>query len=401
VLCEAKCTELHFAKLPEVTFSVNIKKRGDKNMGYTVSFDASIKCKKSDLKGLLNHIERGTIDKKINHKNPNINNQKTENNFNFYFDKNQNDFSECTDLSQIENALSDRLKEVKKPLRKDAVIARPLILQLDPEYYKDSEDYEDYEEETERSVAVMLEWACSTFGKENIIGGSVHLDEASPHMHLIFTPVTDDGRLSQKDWFKSPSSLADMHNSLRTHMADNGFNIEMKRKKTSKHVKRLTETEYRDYKEIEEEAQNNKNTKYILDRKENRLNTLQASLDAQKSDLEAREKVLADEIEKYKVKQKECDIKRSEALKAISECKTLSDAMKDKDEWMSKTELAKHVTTRAGKTGFIKVNVLQEYTDSTKVKISQSDINKSISALESKLGIGDTYNKYNGYQYGD
>ena len=366
-------------------------------MGYTVSFDASIKCKKSDLKGLLNHIERGAIDKKINHKNPNINNQKTENNFNFYFDKNQNDFSECTDLSQIENALTERLKEVKKPLRKDAVIARPLILQLDPEYYNDSED----EDDNNDSVSAMLEWACNTFGKENIIGGSLHLDEASPHMHLIFTPVTNDGRLSQKDWFKSPKSLADMHNSLRTHMADNGFNIEMKRKKTSKHVKRLTETEYRDYKEIEEEAQNNKNNKYILDNKEKCLNNLQVSLNALKSDLEAREKVLADEIEKYKVKQKECDTKRSEALQAISECKALLDAMKDKDDWMSKTELAKHVTTRTGKTGFIKVNVLQEYTDSTKVKISQSDINKSISALESKLGIGDTYNKYNGYQYGD
>lgn len=400
MLCEAKCTELHFTKLPEVTFSVNIKKRGDKEMGYTVSFDASIKCKKSDLKGLLNHIERGSIDKKINHKNPNINNQKTENNFNFYFDKNQNDFSECTDLSQIENALSDRLKEVKKPLRKDAVIARPLILQLDPEYYNDSED----EDDDNNSVSAMLEWACNTFGKENIIGGSLHLDEASPHLHLIFTPVTDDGRLSQKDWFKSPKSLADMHNSLRTHMADNGFNIEMKRKKTSKHVKRLTETEYRDYKEIEEEAQNNKNNKYILDNKEKRLNNLQVSLNALKSDLEAREEVLADEIEKYKDKQKECDIRLSEALQAISECKALSDAMKDKDDWMSKTELAKHVTTRTGKTGFIKVNVLQEYTDSTdstKNKISQADINKTIRDLESKLGIGDTYNKYNGYQYGD
>lgn len=290
-------------------------------MGYTVSFDASIKCKKSDLKGLLNHIERGSIDKKINHKNPNINNQKTENNFNFYFDKNQNDFSECTDLSQIENALSDRLKEVKKPLRKDAVIARPLILQLDPDYYNDNED----EDDNNDSVSAMLEWACNTFGKENIIGGSLHLDEASPHLHLIFTPVTDDGRLSQKDWFKSPKSLADMHNSLRTHMADNGFNIEMKRKKTSKHVKRLTETEYRDYKEIEEEAQNNKNNKYILDNKEKRLNNLQVSLNALKSDLEAREEVLADEIEKYKDKQKECDIRLSEALQAKEEYMTLCD----------------------------------------------------------------------------
>lgn len=352
-------------------------------MSYTVSFDASIKCKKNDLKGLLNHIERGTIDKKINHKNPNINNQETEKNMNFYFDKNQNDFLECTDLSQIETALNDRLKEVKKPLRKDAVIVRPLILQLDPSFY------DEYEDENNESITTMIEWACNTFGKENIIGGSLHLDEASPHLHLLFTPVTDDGRLSQKDWFTSPKSLADMHNSLREHMNDKGFDIEMKRKKTSKQVKRLTESEYRDYKEIEEEAQNNKNTKYILDKKEKRLNDLQVSLNALKSDLEAREEALAHQEAELQAKQEKCDIKHSEALQAISECKALSDAMKDKEEWMSKTTLAKYVE-RNGKTGFDKVNVLQEYTDSKKPKMSQADINKSIAGLDSRLNVSST-----------
>lgn len=303
-------------------------------MSYTVSFDASIKCKKNDLKGLLNHIERGTIDKKMNHKNPNINSEETEKNMNFYFDKNQNDFLECTDLSQIETVLNDRLKEVKKPLRKDAVIVRPLILQLDPSFY------DEYEDENNESITTMIEWACNTFGKENIIGGSLHLDEASPHLHLLFTPVTDDGRLSQKDWFTSPKSLADMHNSLREHMADNGYDIEMKRKKTSKQVKRLTESEYRDYKEIEEEAQNNKNTKYILDKKEKRLNDLQVSLNALKSDLEAREEALNKEIEKYKDKQKECDTKQSEALQAKEKYISLSKQLENKEIELNEREKA-------------------------------------------------------------
>lgn len=354
-------------------------------MSYTVSFDASIKCKKNDLKGLLNHIERGTIDKKINHKNPNINNQETEKNMNFYFDKNQNDFSECTDLSQIENALNDRLKEVKKPLRKDAVIVRPLILQLDPSFY------DEYEDENSESITTMIEWACKTFGKENLIGGSLHLDEASPHLHLLFTPVTDDGRLSQKDWFTSPKSLADMHNSLREHMSNAGYDIEMSRKKTSKQVKRLTETEYRDYKELEEKALNVKNDSYMLERKSKRLNRLEASLKARESDLNAREEALALQEAELQAKQEKCDTKHFEALQAISECKVLADAMKDKDEWMSKTTLAKYVE-RNGKTGFDKVNVLQEYTDSKKPKMSQADINKSIRGLDDRLNMSNTSN---------
>lgn len=364
-------------------------------MSYTVSFDASIKCKKNDLKGLLNHIERGTIDKKINHKNPNINSQETEKNINFYFDKNQNTFSECTDLSQIENALNDRLKEVKKPLRKDAVIVRPLILQLDPEYYRD------YEDEDSESIDTMIEWACNTFGKENIIGGSLHLDEASPHLHLLFTPVTDDGRLSQKDWFTSPKSLADMHNSLREHMNDKGFDIEMKRKKTSKQVKRLTESEYRDYKEIEEEAQNNKNTKYILDRKEKRLNDLQVSLNALKSDLNAREEALASKEAELQAKQEEAFKMQSDASERLSECNTLLNDLENAkidtsfEKWASsKQGLCIKDKNKEGKITFKPINVLETY---------KADKAKTTANLRRRtqnlFNIGEADSKNNGYDY--
>ena len=116
---------------------------------------------------------------------------------------------------------------------------------------------------------------------------------------------------------------------------------------------------------------------------------MQASLKARESDLNAREEALAFKEAELQVNQEKCDIKHSEALQAISECKALSEAMKNKEEWMSKTTLAKHVE-RNGKTGFINVNVLQEYIDSMKPKMSQADINKSIAGLEDRLNISNT-----------
>lgn len=343
-------------------------------MSYTVSFDASIKCKKNDLKGLLNHIERGSIDKKINHKNPNINNNLTENNLNFYFNKNEDDLIECTDISQIENALSERLKEVKKPLRKDAVIVRPLILQLDPEYYRD------YEEEDNNSITTMIEWAWNTFGKENIIGGSLHLDEASPHLHLLFTPVTDDGRLSQKDWFKSPKELTEMHNSLREYMSNAGFDIEMNRKKTSKQVKRLTETEYRDYKEIEEESKR-------LKARERALNDREATLRQQQLNIQAMQE------EAFKM--------QSDASERLSECnKLLNDLENAKldtsfEKWAStKQGLGIKVKNKEGKIAFKPINVLDTY---------KADKAKTTANLryrtQNLFDIGEADNKKNGYDY--
>ena len=38
-------------------------------------------------------------------------------------------------------------------------------------------------------------------GIENVINATVHMDEATPHMHLGIVPVTEDGRLSAKDIF--------------------------------------------------------------------------------------------------------------------------------------------------------------------------------------------------------
>lgn len=364
-------------------------------MSYTVSFDASIKCKKNDLKGLLNHIERGSIDKKINHKNPNINNNLTENNLNFYFNKNEDDFSECTDISQIENALTDRLKTVKKPLRKDAVIVRPLILQLDPEYYRD------YEDEDNNSITTMIEWAWNTFGKENIIGGSVHLDEASPHLHLLFTPVTNDGRLSQKDWFKSPKELTEMHNSLREYMSNAGYDIEMNRKKTSKQVKRLTETEYRDYKELEEKALNVKNDSYMLERKSKRLNKKEASLNARESDLKAREEALASQLTELQAIQEKAVRMQSDASERLSECNTLLNDLENAkidtsfEKWAStKQGLGITVKTKEGKLRFEEVNVLDTYkADKAKIKANLKYRTQNL------FDIGEAASKNDGYDY--
>lgn len=42
-------------------------------------------------------------------------------------------------------------------------------------------------------------FAMHEFGEDNIIKASVHLDEKTPHMHIITVPLTSDGRLSARE----------------------------------------------------------------------------------------------------------------------------------------------------------------------------------------------------------
>ena len=140
-----------------------------------------------------------------------------------------------------------RLADVGKPLRKDAVVLRPLVLQLDPEWYAAHQG----EDEQQAAAWAMMDWASDTFGASNLVYIARHGDEASPHLHIGFCPVTDDGRLSQKDWFSSPAALRAMHKDFREYMAGRGYDIDMANRKPGKHAKRLGVQEYKDFRELE------------------------------------------------------------------------------------------------------------------------------------------------------
>jgi len=55
-------------------------------------------------------------------------------------------------------------------------------------------------------------------GKENIFTAVVHLDEKTPHMHLCFTPITQDGRLSAKDIIGNRTQLTQWQDDFFAHM---------------------------------------------------------------------------------------------------------------------------------------------------------------------------------------
>lgn len=235
-------------------------------MAYTLSFDASQKIKKDSIKGLLNHSFRDVLEKNgayLNHSNESINSALTSTNMSMYYDQNKKTFLPCTDIQQVKDSLQIRLNTVKKPLRKDAVLCRGIILQLDPEWYETAD-----EKAKEQSYFDMLGWATKTFGAKNLIGISLHNDEANPHLHLVFAPVTDDGRLCQLDWFKDPASLRRMHEDFRNHMRYKGYDISMDRKPPRKH---LSEADYKILKSAEDKVQELKSWEQDLRQRTNNI----------------------------------------------------------------------------------------------------------------------------------
>lgn len=98
-----------------------------------------------------------------------------------------------------------RLDDARKlSKRKDAVEAFSLVLQCGNQDDWRNELGEqlpqsEWPASLEKMEAATIEWATTAFGKENIVSLSLHLDESSPHFHLLVTPIHAN-KLQSKHW---------------------------------------------------------------------------------------------------------------------------------------------------------------------------------------------------------
>lgn len=335
-LWESRVEVLHFRG-----WKTEVLHFGGVCMSYTLSFDASQKVTREKVKGLLHHVCRD-VDKangvETRHSNKDIDGARTADNITFVPDGN-GDLKLADSVDEVSGIIDAMLDGVKKPLRKDAVVLRPLVMQLDPEWYK----VHTGAEERMGVVACLNRWIFDTFGKSRIAYIDVHNDETNPHIHYGFVPVTDDGRLAQKDWFTGPSALREMHQDAREYMASRGYDIEMGRKKPGKYAKRMSVDEYKDYAELRKQAEQQEQQRKALDQQRQeqdaariRLQEQRAELDEREAALDEREKALDEWAAKLTEAGKQAPEKPQKA--ARSPVDRLNSVVRDKDAWDVKTD---------------------------------------------------------------
>jgi myosin heavy subunit len=101
----------------------------------------------------------------------------------------------------------------------------------------DSKFFEGMSKSVEREFfATAYDYFCEEYGKENIAYAMVHKDEKTPHMHVGFVPITEDGRLSAKDFFGKKQQLVMLQDKFHKHMLDAGFDLERGVSSDRKHL---------------------------------------------------------------------------------------------------------------------------------------------------------------------
>jgi hypothetical protein len=121
--------------------------------------------------------------------------------------------------------IKDIWESKKLKPRKDAVVALEYFVSASPDFFKDKGKKE------------ILKWAKDThewISKRHGVGlvnYSLHMDETTPHMHFICTPIHDKGKekgwgLSAKHFANGKAGLAKMQDSYQEHIVAAGHDLD-------------------------------------------------------------------------------------------------------------------------------------------------------------------------------
>jgi len=176
------------------------------------------KYKRENLKGIFRHNER----RNKNYSNENIDKEKSY--LNYSLKEPQYGYEKEFDRIREKYNLKGQIKVVSN-------IACEYIITSDKEFFKTIG-----EEETKRYFETAYKFVSEykNLGEQYILSAKVHMDEQSPHMHLIFLPVVhtkdkkgnDIDKLACSEFWKAKDSYRQLQNAFYKYMVENGFDLQ-------------------------------------------------------------------------------------------------------------------------------------------------------------------------------
>lgn len=210
----------------------------------------NVKYKRENLKGIYRHNER----KNFNYSNKNIDKEKTY--LNYSLKEPIYSYEKEFDRLKKEYDLKGQIKTVSN-------IACEYIITSDKEFFDRIG-----EKETKRYFETAYNFVSEykNLGKKYIMSAQVHMDEESPHMHLVFLPVvhtTDKkgkaiDKLACSEFWKEKDSYRQLQNAFYEYMVSHNFELERGLPKEETNRKHVNLAEYK-------ELTNFENTKKLVE----------------------------------------------------------------------------------------------------------------------------------------
>ena len=124
-------------------------------------------------------------------------------------------------------------------IHKNSIYACEMILTSDSSFFDriGQEETKRYFKECYNFVSIY-----QGLGEENIISAVVHLDEESPHMHLVYIPVINSvdrvgnpiRKVNSREFWKGKSSYKKLQDEFYKYIKDKGFDLERGKENTDR-----------------------------------------------------------------------------------------------------------------------------------------------------------------------
>lgn len=266
-----------------------------------------------DLKGIGKHnidrISHTNKDIDLERSNENITLKECDGNYNSKFHEITHDLKEQHE-EQMKTTRKSRRKNFLDKVNEDkADVACEFLMSASPEYFRGKT-----REEIEKWAETSLDFIKRKIGieEENLIHAVVHMDEKTPHLHVVAVPLVEkyDGRrkkdvlaISRKHFIKNGEKLAQIQTDYVDHLKENGINLNRGMEKSkAKHLDvaryKIVKTEERLH-EIEDELLD-KN--FEMAKLRNEKKSLEENLGRKKNELENITEVLPTENIEVKVR---------------------------------------------------------------------------------------------------
>ncbi len=110
----------------------------------------------------------------------------------------------CSVSKSTDQAMGRVRELLPEKRRKDAVLAVEYVMTASPEWWKEATPRQQAE-----FFARSEQWLENKYGKDRVVAAVVHRDEATPHLSAFVVPLTQDGRLSAKEFIGGRSKMRD------------------------------------------------------------------------------------------------------------------------------------------------------------------------------------------------
>ncbi len=204
--------------------------------------------------GQLAYIYRHNERKNTNYSNKDINKQNSTKNYSL---KTIN-----TSYQKAFNNIKERYK-LKGQIKKVSNVMCELLITSDKSFFESIG-----EDETKRYFQMAYNFVkdYQNLGEQYIVSAKVHMDETTPHLHIVFVPVVHKldkksgkviDKISCSEFWKGRDSYKKLQDSFYNCVKDNGFDLERGKSNNVEHLSTEKFKQVTEYENIKYELEHN------------------------------------------------------------------------------------------------------------------------------------------------